>query len=124
MTDYTASKLYLLNITKKKILIVRSRKHWSLPGGKREDGENDPRETLLRELGEELPNLSYNIQLEDRYNRLGWSNIVYIATSHYYDGSKIDIGSEILDYKWIRRSHLSYYSIYWMWYYPSIKSII
>lgn len=48
-----------------KILLVLKRKvgwddHWILPGGKQEPGEDDTR-TLQRELGKELPGLTYTL---------------------------------------------------------------
>lgn len=122
--EYTASKLYLLNIIKTKILIVRSDKHWTLPGGKRDEYEDDPKKTLEREIDEELPGLIYRIQKIVNYKHKGWNNVVYIATSHYYDGSTIETAREILEYKWVKRSHLSYYSLYWAWFYPTIKDVI
>ncbi len=45
----------LVCIRSRKILIVQSNKsdHWTLPGGKREEGEG-PMDTLMREIREEL----------------------------------------------------------------------
>ncbi|MDD3310074.1 MAG: NUDIX domain-containing protein [Dysgonamonadaceae bacterium] len=47
----------IIAIKDKKILLVRKRETWILPGGKPNLGESDA-ECLLRELSEELPKLS------------------------------------------------------------------
>ncbi|MEX0920386.1 MAG: NUDIX domain-containing protein [Candidatus Pacearchaeota archaeon] len=51
----------LINIKDGKILLVKKRETWILPGGKPEDSDMSDKETLLREFEEELPGTKISI---------------------------------------------------------------
>jgi 8-oxo-dGTP diphosphatase len=55
--DYMETAIGLLSIVDHRVLLVRKRGTWILPGGKPEENEND-RMCLRRELEEELPRAS------------------------------------------------------------------
>lgn len=56
----------LVDIKKGRLLLVRKRSHWIIPGGKLEKEDMSDEDTLLREFSEELPSARISV---DSYYR-------------------------------------------------------
>jgi 8-oxo-dGTP pyrophosphatase MutT (NUDIX family) len=122
--NFFAAKLLLIVPAKAvpsraKILIVRSDKGWSLPGGKRE-GSESPIETLARELKEEMRMVEdVDIQFDVRALNID-QDVLYIGTVKKKFELKVPF-NEIQEFKWIDPMALIKYCEYWGKRYPSVK---
>ena len=101
-------------IEKGKLLIVKKRDFWILPGGEKKQGE-DLGECILRELGEELPQsrLVDGLVYFDRfYGKSPSGSVIKVVCCFGKIEGDITPANEdsILDAKWVSREEL--FSIY------------
>lgn len=113
--DLKASKIIILKKWNEDfILAVRSDKGWSLPGGKQE-GKESVEGALVRELNEELPHidftlLDFRIILKRRWIDGLWLTTLFLGV---WRGGEVEIGNEILEYKWMTYKELIEKAPFW-----------
>lgn len=90
-----------------KVLLLKSTDgYWEFPGGRMEDGE-DIQDTLLRELGEELPNIQNVVihetlaafKIKHEYKPPLALMLIFYRVSADFDGEP-QISEEHTEYKW------------------------
>ena len=88
-----------------KILLVRKRQTWILPGGKPESSESDI-ECLCREISEELPDIKLdNIRYYGEFEGITPHKNDTLRTRVYFadiGGNLCKAGAEISEYSWIK----------------------
>ena len=98
-----AIKLYLFERTGK-VLFVKSPRHWTLPGGKIEGSESEV-DTLVRELMEEVPFLSWTFLGIVHYQKSNdFRCAVFIGYVHKVEPT-VTVANEITEYVWARPSY-------------------
>lgn len=98
----------------RKILVVQSKTHWTLPGGKIESyDDNNPYETLIREVDEELHGNLIMLSKEPvtMYKKKGWNNAVFVGVTSIFD--KFEPSAEILQTKVLPVSEAAKLVPYW-----------
>lgn len=107
-------KLVAVDLFTNRILAVKSSNiGWTLPGGKRQVLELTPKETLKRELLEELGVTNPLITRHSQFEDPSYGRVVMLYTLCWNVYTKFEPGNEIIAAKWMSVGKFCKVSDYW-----------